>query len=196
MIQAVLFDLDGVLVHSFEAWVQLMNATARHFGYPPVDRDRFQAVYGQPTTEDVRAFFPRETVEHVEAFYDAHFTDFKESVEADPAAAHVLSALVERGVRLAVVTNTASALAREILTGTGLRIDTVVGGNDVPQAKPSPDMVHRACELLSVVPANAVMVGDSHYDRAAAQAAGVRFAGLGIDGDERLEHLVDLLLLI
>jgi HAD superfamily hydrolase (TIGR01509 family) len=196
MVQAVLFDLDGVLVHSFEAWVRLMNATAQHFGYPPVDRDRFQSVYGQSTTEDVRTFFPGETVERVEAFYDAHFTDFKGSVEADPAAAQVLSALEERGVRLAVVTNTASALAREILTRSGLWIDTVVGGNDVPQAKPSPDMVHRACELLSVVPRDAVMVGDSHYDQAAALAAGVRFVGLGIDGDERLEHLADLLLLI
>ncbi|MBL8956887.1 MAG: haloacid dehalogenase, partial [Myxococcaceae bacterium] len=33
---------------------------------------------------------------------------------------------------------------------------------------------------------------DSRYDREAARAAGARFIGLGIDGDERLERLGDL----
>ncbi len=189
MVRAVLFDMDGVLVDSFEAWLCLMNATALHFGYPPVGREQFRAVYGQPTEEDVRMFFPRHTVTEVEAFYDAHFTDYTQHIEANPDAAGVLAALRRMGVGVGVVTNTPSPLARRVLEGLDLAPDELVGGSDVPAAKPAPDMVLRACGLLGVAPAEALMVGDSTYDRQAAGAAGVRFAGLGIDGDVRLQRL-------
>jgi phosphoglycolate phosphatase/AHBA synthesis associated protein len=54
-------------------------------------------------------------------------------------------------------------------------------------------MVLRGCELLGVVPASALVVGDSSFDREAAGAAGVSFAGLGIKGDFDLDRLTDLL---
>ena len=176
-VRAVLFDMDGVLVDSFEAWLHLMNATARRFGCPPVGREQFRAVYGQPTEEDVRMFFPRQTVAEVEDFYDAHFGDYIDHVEANPDAPGVLAALRGMGLGVAVITNTPSPLARRILEGLGLAPDELVGGSDVPAAKPAPDMVLRACGLLGVAPDEALVVGDSAYDRQAAAAAGVRFAG-------------------
>ena len=194
--RAVLFDMDGVLVDSFEAWLCLMNATALHFECPPVGRDRFRAVYGQPTSEDVRMFFPRRSVAEVEDFYDAHFTDYTQHIEANPDAPGVLETLRGMGLAIAVVTNTPSPLAGRVLEGLGLAPDALVGGSDVPAAKPAPDMVLRACALLDVAPHDALMVGDSMYDRQAAAAAGVRFAGLGIDGDVRLARLDDVLALV
>ena len=188
--------MDGVLVDSFEAWLCLMNATALHFGCPPVGREQFRAVYGQPTEEDVRMFFPRQTVTEVEAFYDAHFTDYTQHIEANPEAAGVLAALRQMRVGVGVVTNTPSPLAWRVLEGLGLAPDELVGGSDVPAAKPAPDMVLRACGLLGVAPAEALMVGDSTYDRQAAGAAGVRFAGLGIDGDVRLGRLDEVIALV
>jgi len=62
----------------------------------------------------------------------------------------------------------------------------------VTQAKPSPQLVQLACRELGVEPAEAWMVGDSRFDRQAAQAAGVFFVGLGIDGDRRIERLSEL----
>ena len=195
-VRAVLFDMDGVLVDSFEAWLCLMNATALHLGCPPVGREQFRAVYGQPTEEDVRMFFPGHTVTEVEAFYDAHFGDYTQHVEANPDAPRVLAALRRMGVRIGVITNTPSTLARRILEGLGLVPDELVGGSDVPAAKPAPDMVLRACDLLDVAPEKALVVGDSTYDRQAAAAARVRFAGLGIDGDVRLQRLSDVISLV
>jgi phosphoglycolate phosphatase/AHBA synthesis associated protein len=54
-------------------------------------------------------------------------------------------------------------------------------------------MVQRACELLEIPTGKALVVGDSRYDREAAQAAGALFAGLGIDGDVRIDRLEDVL---
>ena len=196
MIQAVLFDMDGVLVDSFEAWLRLVNATAQHLGSPPVERGQFRALYGQPTEEDVRAFFPGRTVAEVEAFYDAHFGDYSQHVTSNPEAPHVMMVLRHLGVGIGVITNTPSPLAGRILKDLGIVSGVLVGGSDVPKAKPAPDMVLRACELLNVAPAEALVVGDSLYDRQAAVAAGVRFAGLGIEGGTTLERLSDVINLV
>ena len=196
MVRAILFDMDGVLVDSFEAWLHLLNAAALHLDSPPVDRERFRALYGQPTEEDVRAFFPGHAVEEVEAFYDTHFGDYSQHVKSNPEAPHVLMILRHMSIGVGVITNTPSPLANRILNGLDMAPDVLVGGSDVPRAKPAPDMVLRACQLLGVAPAEALAVGDSLYDRQAAAAAGVRFAGLGVEGDVRLERLGDVINLV
>jgi phosphoglycolate phosphatase/AHBA synthesis associated protein len=63
----------------------------------------------------------------------------------------------------------------------------------VANAKPAPDLVRLALAEVGVSAGEAWLVGDSRYDREAARAAGVRFVGLGIDGDARIEALADLL---
>ena len=56
----------------------------------------------------------------------------------------------------------------------------------------APDLVLHACAKLGVAPREAWMVGDSRFDRGAANAAQVRFVGLGLDGDDRVEQLAEL----
>ncbi len=70
----------------------------------------------------------------------------------------------------------------------------VISADDVPEPKPAPDMVLRACRDLSVEAADAWMIGDSRFDAMAARAAGVRFAGFGgIAGDATLGELREVL---
>jgi phosphoglycolate phosphatase/AHBA synthesis associated protein len=192
--RALLFDLDGVLIDSREVWFELMNAAAQAFGAAPIDREAFAALFGQGLVEDARRF--GRSVAEVEAFFTAHFGDHLARLRVEAAAQGVLAQLRRRGLREAVITNTPTPLARQLLAAAGLRAEVLVGGTDVPAAKPAPDMVWRACALLGVEPARAWVVGDSRYDREAARAAGARFVGLRIDGDlrvESLEQLLDLL---
>lgn len=192
--RAVLFDMDGVLVQSREVWYHLMRAAARHFGYQDISRQDFLDTFGQGVDADVRSFFPGLAFATLDAFYDDHFRDHRAHFQVDPEAAPVLRELRRRGLRSAVVTNTSTPLAREILGWTGLDPDLLVGSSDVARAKPAPDMVLAACQRLRVEPDEAVMVGDSAYDRDAARAAGVRFAGYGgLEGDLELGRLVEVL---
>ena len=194
MIIAVLFDMDGVLMDSFEAWASLVDAAARHFGHPPVSREAFRAVYGQPTQSDVDHFFPDQTVGTVEAYYEAHFAEHAGAAAVMPGAVELLAALERQGVPTAVITNTPSGLARQMLASASLAPYAVLGGSDVPDAKPAPDMVFRACELLGVEPWDALVVGDSPYDKQAAASAGAPFAGIGgIDGNFTLSGLHQVL---
>jgi phosphoglycolate phosphatase-like HAD superfamily hydrolase len=94
---------------------------------------------------------------------------------------------------LALVTNTVEPLASAVIehAGLGAWLPVRATADKVAQAKPAPDLVQWACRQLNVEPHEAWLVGDSAYDRGAAQAAGARFIGLGIDGDLRLEQLAE-----
>ncbi len=195
-LRAVLFDLDGVLVDSYALWFQLQNQAARELGYPPITEARYRAGWGQSTRDDRDMFFPHHDVQDVEAFYGAHYFEHLDHLVVPPGVPEVYARLGELGIRSAVCTNTQASLAAEIVRRAGARPDVIVGGDDVARGKPAPDMIFRALELLGVSAEDAWMVGDSSYDRDAARAAGVRFVGLGIEGDVRIENLKEVLELL
>jgi len=182
-----------VLIDSYDVWFHVLNHTAREFGAAPVSREVFASGWGQGIEKDVERFFPDRTVREVEAFYHAHFMDHATHLRVDPDARAVIGAARAAGLTQALITNTPGPLARRILAAAELELDAVVGGTDVPRGKPAPDMVLEACRVLRVTTAQALVVGDSRYDRDAAAAANVRFVGLRIDGDRRIEGLAELL---
>ena len=191
----MLFDLDGVLVESFEAWHRLVDAVARDLGHPPVTLEAYTAGWGQSVEEDARQFCPGSRPDEVERIFVARFHEFASHLRVDPEAAAVLADLRERGVRTAIVTNTPEALARETVAGAGLVPDLVVGtGRLAP--KPAPDMLLEACARLRLEPCEALFVGDTRFDRDAARAACIPFVGLGIAGDRSLARLGDLVRLL
>jgi HAD superfamily hydrolase (TIGR01509 family) len=190
---AVLFDLDGVLIDSYEVWFHLLAALADELGYPAVSREAFRAGWGQGIEADVQRFYPRHSVQELEALYAARFSDHLRHLSVMEGVGEVFGALRRLRVPTAVITNTPSVMARALVARAGATPDTVVGGTDVPRAKPAPDIVLEACVRLGVEPARAWVVGDTDFDRAAAEAAGARFAGLGIEGELRLARLSDLL---
>lgn len=193
-VQAVLFDMDGVLVDTYEAWFSLMNGATRDLGFRPVSRERFRASWGQSTEADVRDFFPGRSLDEVTGYFVEHFREHARHVTVNADAAPVFDALRRAGRRIAVVTNSPRGLAGHVLEAAKLGPDVLASGTDVARAKPAPDMVILACRELAVPAARALMVGDSRFDREAAAAAGVRFAGFGgIEGDVTLASLADVL---
>jgi phosphoglycolate phosphatase/AHBA synthesis associated protein len=192
-LRAVLFDLDGVLIDSYEVWRHVMNAVAAELGYPEIPREVFHASWGQGIEADQRRFFPRHGIDEIEARYEARFPEHLGHLRVAEEVPDVFARLELLAIPSAVVTNTPAPLARTLVARARARPDALVGGTDVPRPKPAPDMLRRACELLDVPPEAALLVGDSRYDREAARAAGVPFAGLGIPGDLALDSLGGLL---
>ncbi len=191
-LSAVFFDLDGVLIDSFEANLALMNDAAAAFGYPPIERDTIRAFFGQSVREDVERFYPGMSVDVVRDFFTEHFADHAGLVEVKAGAREALDALDERGLMSAVITNTQSSIARTVLEEKGLIPHALVGEDDVARPAPAPDMVFRACEVLGVPPWEVLVVGDSEYDRRAAAAAGSLFAGLGVGGPFTIADLSEV----
>ena len=194
-LRAVLFDMDGVLVRSEEAWFRVLEEAGRHFRGRPVTREEFAPTFGQGTAEDVRVFGLGCTAAELDAFYVEHFPRFASEVWVNPEARALLETLAARGLKRAVVTNSVLPLASALLSAAHLvaLFDVLACSDLVARAKPEPDVVLYALGKLGVPASAALMVGDSRYDRGAAGAAGVRFIGLGLDGDARIERLGELL---
>lgn len=190
-IRAILFDMDGVLVRSEEVWFRLVEEAGRKFRGTPVTREAFAPTFGQGTKADVESFKLGITPDELDAYYKENFTRYADATWVDPTAADVLRELRRRRVQVAVVTNTMTTLAREILERAGLwsHVDVLACANEVEHAKPAPDLLLLALERLGRQASDVWMVGDSRFDREAAQAAGVHFIGYRMEGDVRVEAL-------
>ena len=94
-----------------------------------------------------------------------------------PDVVDTLAALAARGIRLCCVTNKRRYLAEALLEQAGIRdrFELVLGGDSLPEKKPSPMQLETAAATLGVDPARAVFIGDSDHDLKAAADAGWRF---------------------
>ncbi|MDP1915287.1 MAG: GNAT family N-acetyltransferase [Myxococcales bacterium] len=192
--RAVLFDMDGVLVRSEEVWFRVVEAAGVRFRGRAITRDEFFPTFGQGTAADVPVFGLSCSVAELDAFYVSEFIKHLDAMWVNPEAAPLAEALTKRGLRIGIVTNTVAPLARAILEHAKLAtwFEVRATADRVEHAKPAPDLVLLGLKELGVSAADAVMIGDSRFDREAARAAGVRFIGLKLDGDGRIERLGDL----
>ncbi len=196
--RALLFDMDGVLVRSEPVWQRVVEEAGVRFRGRPVTADEFAPTFGQGTRADIEAFGLGCTVAELDAFYFVHFRRHAGATWVDPQACGVLEALRARGLTVAVVTNTMTPLAHDILAAARLSalVDVVACADQVPRAKPAPDLVLHALERLGLGASEAWMTGDSRFDREAAEGAGVRFVGYRQPGERRVESLIELPLLV
>jgi phosphoglycolate phosphatase/AHBA synthesis associated protein len=197
-LRAVIFDMDGVLVFSEDAWFAVYNETLVLFGHPPVPRAEFDSIYGNGAAADRDAYMPERTVAEIEAAYTRLFEDHLAEIRPNPEAKTVLSELGRRGIRTALATNTTAPLARRVLELHGLLplLDATASADEAGAGKPDPAVVRLAAERVGVPLPECLFVGDSRFDEAAAAAAPVRFVGLGHGDGSRIERLRELLALV
>jgi HAD superfamily hydrolase (TIGR01509 family) len=197
-VRAVLFDMDGVLVFSEDAWFSVFNETLTGFGHRPVSRAEFDAIYGNGAAADRDAYMPERSVAEIDAAYARLFEAHLGEIRPNAEAAEVLATLRRRGIRTAVATNTTAPLARRVLARHGLLplLDATASADEAGAGKPDPAVVRLAAERIGVPLAECLFVGDSRFDEAAGAAAPVRFVGLGHGGGERIERLGELLDLV
>jgi phosphoglycolate phosphatase/AHBA synthesis associated protein len=195
---ALLFDMDGVLVRSEPVWQRVVEEAGLRFRGRAISEAEFAPTFGQGTRADIDVFGLACTVAELDCFYLERFRVHADRTWVDPEARGVLQALQQRVVRVAVVTNTMTPLAHDILAAAKLSdlVETVACADQVPNAKPAPDLVVHALARLGLEPGDAWMTGDSRYDREAAHAAGVTFIGYRQAGPKRVDRLGELLTLV
>jgi len=123
------------------------------------------------------------------------------AARVQPDACALLDALVDRGVRLGVLTRNSAPIALETLRVVGLDAyfdPAFVLGRDAAAHKPSPEGVLRLLDLWGADPRDGVMVGDYVHDLRAGRAAGVATVlvdrrGRGADWAAFADRVVDRL---
>jgi HAD superfamily hydrolase (TIGR01509 family) len=180
---ALIFDLDGVIVHSTpihnEAW-------RRYLGLHGLHIDGIQArMLGKHNDEIVRDFFgsgvSREELRQHGSAKERLYRDLmKPCLER-----HLVQGVVpflERfaGTPMAVASNAEAANIEFVLERARLRgwFRQVIDGSQVERPKPDPEIYLRAASLLGVEPSRCVVFEDSPVGVAAAKSAGARVVGV------------------
>ena len=185
MTPAVIFDLDGTLVDSAPDIAHALNrlleergleaydlptvtsfvghgaprlleqawagrGKARAPGAAESDLARFEALYGEAPTARSRLY---------------------------PGAREALLALRAKGYALGICTNKPEKLTHAVLEQVGIAhlFKAVVGGDTLPERKPSPEPLELCARHLGAELAATAYVGDSEVDAATADAAGAPF---------------------
>ncbi|MFF0289098.1 HAD-IA family hydrolase [Streptomyces sp. NPDC005262] len=172
-LRAVVFDLDGVLVDSFEVMRQAFTVAYAEVvgpGEPPFRE--YNRHLGRYFPDIMRIMgLPLEMEEPFvrESYRLAH------QVQLFPGVVPLLRELRDRGLKLSVATGKSGPRARSLLDQLGVLplFDHVIGSDEVARPKPAPDIVLRALDLMEAGTEEAMMIGDALTDLASARSAGV-----------------------
>ena len=180
-IDAVLFDLDGTLVHTAPCIGAALNHALadNHLGAIEPSVVATMIGGGVPTLIE-RALMklghaadPQVVASMLARYRAIYLAPNGPLPVAFPGVEGALTELHRAGFKLGVVTNTFDRFVQTILQITGLAhlFDIVVSADTLPERKPHPAPLLYACKALSVAPDQALFVGDSRNDAEAAQAA-------------------------
>ena len=197
-IQAVIFDLDGVIVSTdelhYRAWKQLADREGIAF-----DRninDRLRGVSRMESLEIVlekssRAYSEDEKRDLATFKNDFYRESLKQLSRRDilPGVLPLCEALRASGVRLAI--GSSSRNSPDILRylGLGNYFDATADGNDIRRSKPDPEVFLLAAERLTLSPVDCVVVEDAESGVAAAIAGGFKCVAVGAAASDQRAHL-------
>jgi len=184
MIKAVLFDMDGVLIDSYGMWFRRFNHARKHFGFENVSKEEYaDRIWAVSFKINKPIYFPGVTHKQLTDFYMRSSGETLKNLKLMKNAKKTVKDLKDKGIRLAIVSNTQERIAEDILEnmGIGEYFEIIIGGDSVKKGKPEPDGILAAIKRLGVKKDEAVMIGDTIFDKKAAENADVRFIGFRYD---------------
>jgi HAD superfamily hydrolase (TIGR01509 family) len=183
VIEAVVFDMDGVLIESEEVWDAVREEYVRERG-GRYDDEIQRAMMGMSSHEwsrylhetagvpDEPEAIDEEVVRRMLGAYREHLPLFGGAVDA-------VRRLAER-YPLAVASSSNRPLIDTVLEVAGLAeyFRATVSSEEVPRGKPAPDVYLEAARRLGVKPEHCAAVEDSHSGIRSAKAAGMRVVAI------------------
>jgi HAD superfamily hydrolase (TIGR01509 family) len=191
-IDAVVFDLDGLLVNTEDLYQHVGTEMLRRRGRT-FDGDLLDAMMGRPQKVALQVMIDwhqlSDTVEGLAAETKEIFQSLLDSrLEPMPGAVALVEDLVGRGLPRGVATSSGPDFAHDVLGRVGLldRFGFVLTSADVTQGKPHPEIYKMAAQRLGVVPERMLVLEDSATGCAAAVAAGA--VAVAVPGGHSRRH--------
>lgn len=178
-VEAVIFDMDGVLIDSERTWEQARMAFSRKMGKAHWTPEHQRRAMGHTSREWVAMF--QEAI-GTDLPFETVYADLKANVLAQYAENLPLLPGALDAVRLAagryqvgLASGSSLPVIRRVLelSGLGAMLDAFVSGDEVARGKPAPDIYLETARRLGVPPGACIAVEDSGNGIRAAKAAGM-----------------------
>jgi phosphoglycolate phosphatase len=173
--KAIVFDWDGTLMDSISKIVETMQSSAKHLGLPIPDYDQAKNVIGISLLPALQQLFNIEDDKVAMQLFHTYKQHFKDHAQISSplfnGAIALLEELKQRGYILAVATGKArQGLEHNWLHSNTEHFFSASRTADDAQSKPSPDMLQQILCELNLSAEQVLMVGDTTYDMAMAEA--------------------------
>jgi len=192
MPQAVLFDLDGTLIDSYDAITASVNEIRRIRNLHPLSVQEVRPKVGRGVENLLRSTIAETDLAVDIPRYKAHHAvACVEQTRLLPHAMELLGFLRDSGVRTGICSNKPRAFTSLILNFLEIAglFDVVCGPEDASKPKPDPSMIFVAANKLGIGIHDALYVGDMVVDITAGRAASCVTWIVGT-GSDSLETLV------
>lgn len=176
--RAIVFDMDGTLIDSYETVIDAYARTVEEAGELRTREQILEALAGGPAERIITSLLGRPAANEEVETYHRLLSEVAGTVQVYPGIRSVLAALP---IPAAVFTGASERSAEILLTGAGLaaHFRVVIGGDRVEHQKPAPDGLVEAGRALGLHPHEIAYVGDAPYDVACALSAGALAVAAG-----------------
>jgi beta-phosphoglucomutase len=188
-LEAVIFDMDGVLIDSYDAHFRSWRKLGEERGREYTEQD-FVAGFGRTNREVIVEQWGGDqmTDEEISAVADRKEALFRDSLAHSfpvmAGAVELIAALRQEDVRVGVGSSGPPDNVQLVLERMGVRhmLDAVVTGADVTRGKPDPQVFELVALRLGVEPERAIVIEDAPVGIQAARAAGMNVIGMASTG--------------
>ena len=180
--QAVLFDMDGVLIDSTPAVARVWHRWALEHGLDPETVVRM--AHGRPSRTTIRDLLPDSDIDAEDREVERREMKDIEGVVLLPGAQRLLNSLPLE--RWTIATSCTRPLAEVRLRAAGLPIPKkLITSSDVKNGKPHPEPYQKAAAILGFAASDCIVVEDAPAGVRAGKAAGARVIGFPTTMDLR-----------
>lgn len=179
MIEAVIFDMDGLMLDTERTSGEFQRRASEERGIPY--QNLKPLIMGRSTSEvrriHLEKYGPDYPFDEIRARTNQLWAQYllDHPVPVKPGLFPLLDFLDDCGIPRAVATSTSKASALPMLDKAGIapRLDAFVFGDMVERSKPEPDIFLQAARLLGASPAGTMVLEDSPNGILAAHRAGM-----------------------
>lgn len=179
-IEAVVFDMDGVLIDAKEWHYHALNRALEHFGWTISRAEHLSTFDGLPTRKKLEMLSQEKGLPRgLHAFLNElkqQYTVEQIHLHCKPIFVHeyTLSNLKARNYKLGLASNSIRSTVELMMQKASLApyLDIMLSNEDVSNPKPHPDIYLKTADLLGVAPSRCLVVEDNANGIRAAEAAG------------------------
>ncbi|HVZ12386.1 MAG TPA: HAD family hydrolase [Patescibacteria group bacterium] len=179
MIKAVIFDVDGVLIDSFEANLRFFENLMVKAGYPKPKREEFHELFHLSMMDTIKALTKLNSEEELRKIWNmgkSREVNYPVDLLATPEGMEKTILDLNKNYTLGIVSNRVKESVYEAPRLAKLKdhFKSTITYEDTINHKPNPEPLLLAASELDIEPRSIVYVGDAENDLIAGKAAGMK----------------------